>query len=1243
MIKTIKKSTKNIVKAGSPQVQPTKIFAKDLSVLEDKIISEFINSDNQAKDPTKISSIANIGDSVIEKAGKLNKVALKFAPAKNDKFSKRIPAVFNKKFSPYESLVGISQERPEIISLMNFLPIAKNPLSLEDIVSFQQSDNLTKAGKYFLTQILANEVNVSDVIYLVEKINRTYSLQGKNILKLKNQEFINSMSNLDDLSKFLLDITVTAETLRENLDLRNENYASKEKTGQQNVSPISVGSKTINTLKGAAFIESLLPLSIFSILEKFGFNKSNIEKFSSTKLWMQLLHETKHCLLHYSDSFNDEKSTKKLLDSNAYNTLIEEKKYFTIANDKKIESLQTLSSIETHGAIDFYTNSLVSAWKSLYRNLKHSDSEFVICNLANFCSKEARYSNAFSDKSSVSNLSNEGYTILEDNADAFDFIFGDTEFSLDKISPDELNTPSNLSFDVPSQNTAVLLFETRYIENKSSVYTPGYAYYVDSIYEVKNNQLNLDKFNMLLSKIANSNSRLTRLLSAMNVVNQSLNVDSITSKNRDEVYNQNTFLKNLLYKISSASGITNASVSNDNIAGIYSLAKKDARLKSLLFLLTLFRAIFNKESEKIDIKLPNFSTSIESQPDIINKIVDKIVSHLIQKSNKTLNFDTTNQAISKVSINALKQALKKGTYTTRIIDDFIKLYYSSLNRNAFVDDLTKFRQVQDTSLLMAIFDICINSIYEFSNKNLKYVGYFNTTQTSKQVVEFIFETTNRNNSEKIKSILSRIDSESRLEKDSVNFIFSVLNKLQQTFNSANLSFTSKDSVSKINKIVSSLDSNEFLFKSLMNEQQIQLLVSNLLDASSMLKNRNKADSETSLMLLDNAVVHPKLKNALLSIFSTRDFDEEFGFNKKIISVGIPSGFSKNLNLKSSVDFRKKKQEQDIISVNVYKTDLQNPDLIYKPIKFLFELSRFPVRDNDLILSIKENSTIDDICESIPTRDFSQENNSSSDIYYFNKSSSAIDSSKKQAMSSQKYSFLKFKQKQEIIKNHVLSYLCESYIKIMTNINIGDYVFLLDPLSTSKIDPAMISQISRNFIDLVKGETNNNANNTQTQFSKLPKIFLSATPKEKNVASLPGFNPIVKNLTSTQPQQSLTQNSRLSKISDLYSHGFKVMDSIKNLTSNLMNEFSLLKTFINPKKFDRVFNVIIDPDDFEIDYEETVKTSQGKSVFENLLSRNDVIQQPITGKFLYKDRMKTKDDIVMEKYFVTIETFGDDVI
>ena len=88
-----------------------------------------------------------------------------------------------------------------------------------------------------------------------------------------------------------------------------------------------------------------------------------------------------------------------------------------------------------------------------------------------------------------------------------------------------------------------------------------------------------------------------------------------------------------------------------------------------------------------------------------------------------------------------------------------------------------------------------------------------------------------------------------------------------------------------------------------------------------------------------------------------------------------------------------------------------------------------------------------------------------------------------------------------------------------------------------------------------------------------------------------------------------------------------------------NILSVAKRLIMPNIFDRVFNIAVDPFSFEINVDETNKTPYGGSALKQLILSGDATY--VFDKVLLRKRYAAEGELLFEKYFVAIETVGDE--
>jgi hypothetical protein len=340
-------------------------------------------------------------------------------------------------------------------------------------------------------------------------------------------------------------------------------------------------------------------------------------------------------------------------------------------------------------------------------------------------------------------------------------------------------------------------------------------------------------------------------------------------------------------------------------------------------------------------------------------------------------------------------------------------------------------------------------------------------------------------------------------------------------------------------------------------------------------------------------------------FKSNEFSNAKGNNKKIISVGIPPNLIQKLI--PSVKFSTSNilgLRRGLIRISLYKKDLLCPAIVYKPQVYLFDMNRYPTRvisnwnyetfikDETNLLSvpsklIKPDGTVllhKDYTEAFPVALYSD--------------------------------YLKDEEKLQLYANHSISFLSEEYLRWFTDcrfdeVRYNNFSTLTSNLSNSDQQTANYFNIARNSSGTQQASTNNS----------------SVTAQFFDKVSGTNFNVPVNRPNNIVAASSLSNKSYV----------IPMNDTIKTF---FMNETFLLDTNVYkrrisyPKKFDRVFNMIVDPDDFVVDESMSTKTTLDTLVNLGVLSGGSLgdIKVP------YKHRDKSPDDITYDEYFVTVEPY-----
>ena len=1229
-----------------------------------------------------------------------------------------------REFKPADILSGISSERPEIIMLTQFKPLFHKSfdsvLSLNDYTEF-----MTDAGLYCDAQIKSRHLKLTNTKILLRTLStNNHILLGA--LKQKTSDLQVHINSLKTIYGFLLTLLRKMHLIQEHLDVRHtvHNVDPQETI---RVHLLNYSHSTLSFLSSPLIsnARNFMPLkyNIVDMLVKLGYNRSNVQnKFTSTKIWMQLLLEYKNILENHSLQFLDTEPTTQKNDNNAINLTTPDVPYFKVT-DNLLKDLLSINQISSTAANSLKSAESIiqNAFLSIYDRGAHFKSpEARIAALLHLFSREYKYSVAL-NKQNVKQVLNEKYsynTSTTSNTTVFESIIGNHRKNVLDFPRSESNSLLGVSQRLPSSDVAILTFESDYIEGINATYTPGAEYYVNNSISENNSNFDVSRAKELSTLMRVSHKSFSTVVDSFNLLS-STEQDPRRRTQTESIISHSTSLARLILEpfIDRNTGVTKSTLANDKLGSIYSLAASNVALKSLLFLYTI-----SKVTRAYSITLTNFAAPVlaDNTP-LSDAIINKIVPALLNATKAKPGFKAKGNATTKVLdlypeiINA---GFKSGTPLTREIEKLMSLFLDTLNKHGGLSNSrTRYSGLLDTTIMMVMFDAILSTIARVSN--LSITGY-QTSPVDNGIV-FLVDSTTINHKTQVIELQQRLDAETALTQQLTYTVLSILNSVGASADSYTSYVNSNESKQNLKAMSDIVDDKQKL-RLLFLEQQASLFSSTVQDVISNLSLANKNsgvdvdnnevfDVNDEIKLIDDVATSSKVKNALLSALGTHDYTSSKAFNKKILTVGIPIGFSsklkKHLTLSDLSNLDRDNKQRDIIKVCVYKLDMLNQDIIYKPKKFLFELSRFVVRADAQIKNIGLGSNISEIAAAIPTRDFAEANEEgSSAISYWNPSQESSPN-KSNSMSSKSYDFLKSEEKAEVIKNHTYSFLLETYIKVMTGMSVGEHHFELSNVN-DLVDKSILSSLVDehvksvlNIIDpnkllsnLTQG-TNNNIGLSQNNKLNVGGIVfgntlsnnpasshVSLTPRLTSLSGLAGSINATSHVSTSKPTfQKFKVNSSIptTSINNLPAkqvpvvlHSLGILSNFARSQSSLSDGLKLSKKLMTPRQFDRVFNVIVDPDEFEIDYDKTVETEFGKESMRSLIDRGDVISSssdirsmitklnlPLSiqsiksvnsnirgntsdvNNFKYRDRDRNEGDMMFEKYFITIESYDEE--
>lgn len=1328
-------------------------------------------------------------------------------------------AVDTRHFEPYERLTGISHERPEIILLSEFKPVFSQEAGrfqqypyYNHLVDAGLKPYMTDVGHYIDTQINARNLKCANIIHMFRRL-RYRNFHFYNVYRNRRAKMTNSMNDLNNAVWFLLNVVRQMDRLKGQLDLRDDIH----KVIPQNV----IRRMSLNFTKTRAswlynFLQRLssqfLPpeYDITDVLERLGYKKENTKVvFSSTKLWLQMLEEYKDILRDHSLEFLDVEAVSQRRDNNA--TVLNKKDIRTFSlKPEDPKGLSFLNEIVGFAPSNITSaqNTTSRAFSSIYnRSARFKSEEARIAALANIISKEFRYSRGLALDSVRRSLRDHFDYVVNDgptsrssgratsftrsgNLRVFDHVIGQFTNNIAEIPAISNNSLASLAQQRPTNDIAVLPFESKYLEGDTGTTTPGATYYVDEILNLRQLEFvgtatsrlrklrqstaaasgvvfNTQRLEQLAKQFGTAASSFATVVDGLNLYgvsefdSQDRNPKSVASV----MGNQSQFVERLVDTFVDNKGRTLPYVRRDRLTSVFALARKNKLLRSQLFLYYMNRiARSYAASDERSVIAPVIGDNTPFTDAMVKKI-EKTILRSTRPSRLSLSVRQRNIRLASkgdsndLTSSVIESSLRKGTKLSQQVEALMKQILEEFNNDQAIsssNDRTKYGGHMDTTIMMVVFDMIISIVARYGNQVItgRGISGFRSSIRGGRTTTYFVTQRNVNYRSAINDLVNRSKKEQALIQQITWCVLNSLGKLNDAIVGVVNNLNSSYSVARLRAISDVIDDDEEL-RQLMSEQQIMMLGSNVFDISARffsntntinrsfdgdVDNDGDFDSDDTISIIDDSPVGPALRDAFYGFFNLAEMCGEKAANKKIITVGLPLGFSRRLEQKVKLAEQKKTsftpKQNDIIEILVYKLDLLNQDIIFKPQKFLFELTRFPVRNESYILDVKDNPTFEDLAASVPTRDFEEsfeEGNNS--VAYFKTDSG---DNTRIAMDADSYDFMEEDEKSDVIQNHITSYMCELYLKLLTGISTAEYTFDIDLEDEKDIRPVeedFIKVITTHKMSEIASFTSfknkglsrprrrlqtpkkSNKLSRPKKASKVTSksvLFSSALTKTA-LSSISSFTKHIQaqlpRLTSfsgiaarvpvrtayqaakiTAPQKKTSRELERSTLSlsnsmgaishrQTYSavHALRNIASFTRMKTSLSDGLHVQKDLLRPKQFDRVFNILVDPDDFEIDYDKTMETEFGKETFKQMIKRGDIAPGDIdkfsrairkrsrllklsksksrsrrisaradlarldTNNFVIREKDRGEGDVSFEKYFIVVNTFGEEDI
>lgn len=346
-------------------------------------------------------------------------------------------------------------------------------------------------------------------------------------------------------------------------------------------------------------------------------------------------------------------------------------------------------------------------------------------------------------------------------------------------------------------------------------------------------------------------------------------------------------------------------------------------------------------------------------------------------------------------------------------------------------------------------------------------------------------------------------------------------------------------------------------------------------------------------LIVSDVIVPSEYNAMISMLSsnismfqtipdTDALSKTISRNSKIVTIGIPTGFSKKLTDRVSITNLNRQggssKQSDVIAINIYPNDIRFGEIVLKPYTYLFDLSLFLGKKQFVDLSAQNGELFSTLIQRIKLKDYENPYDVKELL-------------RQDILTDDRYSFLSTEQKNDLFNNAVISYLLGTYVNCLTGIQYSEDVF---------INPATKRVLNPKTADAVKS------------------YLLKEQQVDRNERDALG----VYNNT-----EDILNNSRFTE---------KYKDTYRLMTygSLVFNDKEVSKRVNSSKIFDRVFHIPVRLNSLEIDLDATNSTVSGRESLVRAATQAAIVTE---GGRQYMVTNEPNDFIIKDIFCAAIQT------
>jgi hypothetical protein len=1198
---------------------------------------------------------------------------------RDHRFNDSLPTVTSK-FTPYEELSGISSTRPEILTVSEFKPLYG-----------ENSASITPSGDFLDAQVKLMNLRQQAIVSLINDMKKDQQIAEQ--LDQQEGNFLLHIRNLKTRVTFL-------QNVQDSIDKTSKLFDTRDPSLKVDVKALlsQYYRQAFDDVNAAS---SGFPLYGYSdLLASHGFSRNRVLGFSGTKIYLQILNEAKKMLRAGSDELLGIDPSLVGNDADPVKLNRREFKDPHVELGKSIfPSLADVVQSRIHSS-DVHLTSALNLLNNAFSGLDNAfagstSEEITYTKKIRTLTREYAFSKTLADPTTIDLLKQFGYTVGDTfgNQQLFDAVYGQIG---NRITDDRNNVNQNTMSSIASKvlnNTSILTFEADYLQNDDgSTFTPGASYYISSVVRPSDNGFSLANPAELTTRMNGVVDKYIDFLGKFNVLPKTSNrlvaQDSATLLASDPVTMLNT-----LYQVyvEPSTGIIKSDVADTPIVNFLGAAANDSRLRANLLLYMYCAANMAGDgmidqaivdNERASLRTSDFVRD-DDQNTKVSATLDKLIKNCVLRYKQiTGDFDGST-SIEKSLKNFNEKAL-----LSRVISFVVQLSGVLKNDNVAITTkgLSRYSLVTDFCLIALGLQVALDSARRYAHVKIQQNAAFSINANylkSNQTTASRVQTTLRqlvtphissavfaargfspvvSSMSKASLAFDRFFSkaplkqsvEARLNREDelvIKTAFAPLNLTKVCRDSLEqfvLFLESATSVATLNDIMRVVGDRK-LVELLGERGQVQILTDVMDDVLSRIDPASTANASTTdlvdvtalarssgdpddLKMFDDSFVTSASANAIKATLSDSAFNTQRGSNIRLVSVGLPHGFSAKLrnNFKISTfaeQIASKPKQNDVVVLDVYKIDVRYPDLVFKPISKVFELSRFAVRNEKLFTNVNVGAGLNNALDAVPTKDYSNIANPQT-TYGTDK-----------VVADANYDFMSKDDCRSMVRNHVLSYILELYFRLMTGIPASEReLYISDPDDTDTPAPFITKAILTHAADKVFQVPTKPDGKLD-----LSKFLRSYAVEKVNFARPPAAAGAFSGLQKFNQSKTSIELMSYKKYFGVVGHAGAASDAGKKRTVYSDTE-QTAKRLLSPKLFERIFWIAVDPDDYEIDYDETLASSAGQSTFSKLRQAGEIEVLTETVGLSPRDVYKMRDlkasqqELVFEKYFITVRAY-----